>query len=61
MVQRQRTRTVRVRAMTFPAAAIGSHHRRRTVFGVLGVAYLVLGIGLLPLYRHQLNPDGVSY
>jgi hypothetical protein len=41
MVQRQRTRTVRVPAMTFPAAAIGSHHRRRSVFGVLVVAYLV--------------------
>ncbi len=34
--------------------------RRRAILGVV-LAYLVIGVVLLPLYRYQLNPDGVSY
>lgn len=48
-------------AQAADARAMPGHNPSIAVFGGLVLLYTGLGSVLLPLYRHQLNPDGVSY
>ena len=49
-------------AIQVPASRGGAVRRSpRLVFGAFALLYAVSGLAALPMYRYQLNPDGVSY
>jgi hypothetical protein len=48
-------------ASDFDAARVPFHPGEGICLLALGVTYVALGIYVLPYYRYQINPDGVSY